>query len=42
MVLVALGLEVRRAFGALLQILDRHRQLKGYFQWDPFITIEDS
>lgn len=24
------------------QILDRHRQLKGYFQWDPFITIEDS
>ncbi|MDQ0749976.1 hypothetical protein QF034_004207 [Streptomyces africanus] len=24
------------------QILDRHRQLKGYFQWDPFITIEDA
>ncbi|MDT0609114.1 inclusion body family protein [Streptomyces lancefieldiae] len=24
------------------QILDRHRQLKGYYQWDPFITIEDS
>jgi hypothetical protein len=24
------------------QILDRHRQLKGYFQWDPFITIRDS
>ncbi|MFF3328662.1 inclusion body family protein [Streptomyces sp. NPDC002888] len=23
------------------QILDRHRQLKGYFQWDPFITIEN-
>ncbi|MEU6177585.1 hypothetical protein ABZ830_06885 [Streptomyces coeruleorubidus] len=23
-------------------MLDRHRQLKGYFQWDPFITIEDS
>jgi hypothetical protein len=24
------------------QILDRHQQLKGYFQWDPFITVEDS
>lgn len=23
------------------QILDHHRQLKGYFQWDPFITIEN-
>ncbi|CAL9343940.1 hypothetical protein SUDANB171_00325 [Streptomyces sp. enrichment culture] len=23
------------------QILDRHRQLKGYFQWDPYITIEN-
>ncbi|MGC9497672.1 inclusion body family protein [Streptomyces sp. WG7] len=22
------------------QILDRHRNLMGYFQWDPFITIE--
>ncbi|MET7291607.1 inclusion body family protein [Streptomyces griseoloalbus] len=22
------------------QILDRHRNLQGYFQWDPFITIE--
>ncbi|MFJ8002283.1 inclusion body family protein [Streptomyces sp. NPDC096310] len=22
------------------QILDRHRQVQGYFQWDPFITIE--
>ncbi|MFC8370983.1 MULTISPECIES: inclusion body family protein [unclassified Streptomyces] len=22
------------------QILDHHRNLKGYFQWDPFITIE--
>ncbi|GHH91214.1 inclusion body family protein [Streptomyces capillispiralis] len=22
------------------QILDRHRNLRGYFQWDPFITIE--
>ncbi|CAL9305374.1 inclusion body family protein [Streptomyces olindensis] len=24
------------------QILDRGRHPKGYFQWDPFITIEDS
>ncbi|MFF8869645.1 AidA/PixA family protein [Streptomyces massasporeus] len=24
------------------QILDRHRQLKGYFQWGPFITSEDA
>ncbi|MFF6948579.1 AidA/PixA family protein [Streptomyces iakyrus] len=24
------------------QILDRHRQLRGYFQWDPFIMIEDA
>jgi hypothetical protein len=23
------------------QILDRHRQLKGYFQWDPCITVEN-
>ncbi|MFC8420914.1 inclusion body family protein [Streptomyces sp. NPDC057236] len=22
------------------QILDHHRNLRGYFQWDPFITIE--
>ncbi|RDG39650.1 inclusion body family protein [Streptomyces corynorhini] len=23
------------------QILDHHRQVLGYFQWDPFITIEN-
>ncbi|GAA4002776.1 hypothetical protein GCM10022384_56890 [Streptomyces marokkonensis] len=23
------------------QILDHHRQVQGYFQWDPFITIEN-
>jgi hypothetical protein len=23
------------------QILDRHRKLQGYYQWDPFITIEN-
>ncbi|MFI5567753.1 AidA/PixA family protein [Streptomyces sp. NPDC051740] len=22
------------------QVLDHHRNLRGYFQWDPFITIE--
>ncbi|MFB7501527.1 inclusion body family protein [Streptomyces sp. NPDC056161] len=36
---------VRRAgkvvYHFYFQVLDRHRQLKGYFQWDPFITIDN-